>query len=199
MGTFLNLFQLIFLVKACSFPFLFSTGGSKSKRPHYESKRPQIKRSPPRVKTSPFLIVYILILFIFLFFLFHLVFWRRCRSYLATEFLERSSSRKMMFLCMMMMWQCVLCLRKYLFSLHYLYHYVSIYIILLFTFIIILLKKKNISFDFWRFCVVIWFFHPHHNSQWPPTLKDFYTRSYPLHYFLILILEKESLLILYMS
>ena len=134
MGTFLNLFQLIFLVKACSFPFLFSTGGSKSKRPHYESKRPQIKTSPPRVKTSPSLIIYILILFIFLFFLFHLVFWRRCRSYLATEFLERSSSRKMM-------WQCVLCLRKYLFSLHYLYHYVSIYIILLFTFIIILLKK----------------------------------------------------------
>ena len=35
------------------------------------------------------------------------------------------------------------------------------------------------------------FFHPHHNGQWPPTLKDFYTRSYPLHYFLILILEKE--------
>ena len=25
----------------------------------------------------------------------------------------------------------------------------------------------------------------------PPTSKDFYTRSYPLHYFLILILEKE--------
>ena len=143
MGTFLNLFQLIFLEKACSFPFLFSTGGSKSKRPHYESKRPQIKTSPPRVKTSQSLIIYILILFIFLFFLFHLVFWRRCRSYMATEFLERSSSRKMMFLCMMMMWQCVLCLRKYLFSLHYLYHYVSIYIILLFTFIIILLKKKD--------------------------------------------------------
>ena len=27
--------------------------------------------------------------------------------------------------------------------------------------------------------------------QWPPTSKDFYTRSYPLHYFLILLLEKE--------
>jgi len=36
-----------------------------------------------------------------------------------------------------------------------------------------------------------WFFHPHHNGQWPQTLKDFYTRSYPLHYYLILILEKE--------
>ena len=35
------------------------------------------------------------------------------------------------------------------------------------------------------------FFHPHHNGQWPPTSTDFYTRSYPLHYFLILILEKE--------
>ena len=46
-------------------------------------------------------------------------------------------------------------------------------------------------FDFCRFCVVIWFFHPRHNSQWPPTSKDFYTRSYPLHDFLILILEKE--------
>ena len=35
------------------------------------------------------------------------------------------------------------------------------------------------------------FFHPRHNGQWPPTSKDFYIRSYPLHYFLILILEKE--------
>ena len=46
-------------------------------------------------------------------------------------------------------------------------------------------------FYFCRFCVVIWFFHPRQNGQWPPTSKDFYTRSYPLHYFLILILEKE--------
>ena len=36
-------------------------------------------------------------------------------------------------------------------------------------------------------------FHPRHNGQWPPTSKDFYTMSYPLHYFLILILEKEPL------
>ena len=35
------------------------------------------------------------------------------------------------------------------------------------------------------------FFHPRHNGQWPPTSKDFYTRSYPLYYFLIFILEKE--------
>ena len=27
------------------------------------------------------------------------------------------------------------------------------------------------------------FFHPRHNGQWPPTSKDFYTRSYPLHLF----------------
>ena len=48
-----------------------------------------------------------------------------------------------------------------------------------------------LAFDLCRFCVVIRFFHPRHNSQWPPTSKDFYTKSYPLHYFLILILEKE--------
>ena len=48
-----------------------------------------------------------------------------------------------------------------------------------------------LAFDFCRFCVVIHFFQPRHNGQWPPTLKDFYTRSYPLQYFHILILEKE--------
>ena len=48
-----------------------------------------------------------------------------------------------------------------------------------------------LAFDFCRFCAIIRFFHPCHNGQWPPTSKDFYTRSYPLHYFLILILEKE--------
>ena len=42
------------------------------------------------------------------------------------------------------------------------------------------------TFDFGRFCVVIRFFLPRHNGQWPPTSKDFYTRSYSLHYFLIL-------------
>ena len=49
-----------------------------------------------------------------------------------------------------------------------------------------------LAFDFCRFCMVIHFFHPRHNGQWPPTSKDFYTRCYTLHYFLILILEKES-------
>ena len=50
---------------------------------------------------------------------------------------------------------------------------------------------------FCRFCVVIRFFHPRHNGQWPQTSKDFYTRSYPLHYFLILILEKEPVFSLF--
>ena len=48
-----------------------------------------------------------------------------------------------------------------------------------------------LAFDFCAFCVVFQIFHPRHNSQWPPTSKDFYTRSYPLHYLLILILDKE--------
>ena len=39
--------------------------------------------------------------------------------------------------------------------------------------------------------MAIRFFHPRHNGQWPSTSKDFYTRSYPLQYVLILILEKE--------
>ena len=39
----------------------------------------------------------------------------------------------------------------------------------------------------WSFGVFI----PRHNDQWPPTLKDFYTRTYPLHFLTFLILEKE--------
>ena len=39
--------------------------------------------------------------------------------------------------------------------------------------------------------VLLGVFSSRHNGQWPPTLKNFYTRSYPLHYLLILILEKE--------
>ena len=35
------------------------------------------------------------------------------------------------------------------------------------------------------------FFYPCHNGQWPPTSNDFYSRYYPLHFFLILILEEE--------
>ena len=45
-----------------------------------------------------------------------------------------------------------------------------------------------------RFCMVIRFFHPRHNGQWPPTSKDFFTRSYPFYYFRILILLKEPVI-----
>ena len=54
-----------------------------------------------------------------------------------------------------------------------------------------------LAFDFCRFCVVIRFFHPRHNGQWALTSKDFYTRYYPLHYFLILFLEKEPVFSLF--
>ena len=40
-----------------------------------------------------------------------------------------------------------------------------------------------LAFHFCRFSVVIRFFHPRHNGQWPPTSKDFYPRFYPLHCF----------------
>ena len=51
--------------------------------------------------------------------------------------------------------------------------------------------KFIVAFNFCRFCVIIRFYHPHHNGQWPPTSKDFYPRSYPLHFCSILILQKE--------
>jgi len=41
-----------------------------------------------------------------------------------------------------------------------------------------------LAFNFCRFCVAIRFVHPSHNGQWPPTSKDFYTRSYPLFSYL---------------
>ena len=31
-----------------------------------------------------------------------------------------------------------------------------------------------------QFCVVICFYHPRHNGQWPPNSKDFHRRCYPL-------------------
>ena len=49
-----------------------------------------------------------------------------------------------------------------------------------------------LGFDFFLFSVVTRFFHPRHIGQWLPTSKDFYTRSYPLHYFLILFLRKSQ-------
>ena len=52
--------------------------------------------------------------------------------------------------------------------------------------------KKNLRSTFVRSAWSFVFFIPsRHNGQWPPTLKDFYTRFYPLHICLILILEKE--------
>ena len=48
------------------------------------------------------------------------------------------------------------------------------------------------SFDFCRFCVVIQFFHPRYNGQWPPTSKDFLSQIWSIKFiFPILILEKE--------
>ena len=44
-----------------------------------------------------------------------------------------------------------------------------------------------LAFDFCRFCVVIRFFIPANDLR---LRKIFYPRFYPLHYFLILILEK---------
>ena len=54
-------------------------------------------------------------------------------------------------------------------------------------------RNSVVSDAIWHSCMccVIRYFHPRHNGQWPPTSKDFYTRSYPFHYFLILFLEKE--------
>ena len=48
---------------------------------------------------------------------------------------------------------------------------------------------------FCRFCVV--FSSPPQRPMTPDFDKDFYTRSYPLHYFLILILGKEPVFSLF--
>ena len=52
-------------------------------------------------------------------------------------------------------------------------------------------KKMFLAFNICWFCVVIRFFHPGYNDQWPPTSKDFYPRFYSLHFLTILVLEKE--------
>ena len=53
-------------------------------------------------------------------------------------------------------------------------------------------SKKNHT-AFYRFCVVIVFFHPGHNGQWPQTSKDFSIPDFIYYiYFPILILEKEQ-------
>ena len=40
-----------------------------------------------------------------------------------------------------------------------------------------------LAFAFCQVCMIIRFFHPRHNGQWPPTSKSFYPRFYPLHLF----------------
>ena len=54
------------------------------------------------------------------------------------------------------------------------------------------LSSLFLAFELCRFCVVIRFFHPRHNGQWPQTSKDFLSQMF-FHYiyFPILILEKE--------
>ena len=51
-----------------------------------------------------------------------------------------------------------------------------------------------LAFEIFRFCVIIRFFHPLPNGQWPPTSKDFYPRLYPLHFNPIFILQNFRLL-----
>ena len=53
-------------------------------------------------------------------------------------------------------------------------------------------KAIFLAFDFCRFCVIIRFFHPRHNGQWPPTSKDFHPRSYPLHFLSYLYSSKRA-------
>ena len=50
----------------------------------------------------------------------------------------------------------------------------------------------SLAFDFCRFCVVIWFFHPRHNGQLTSNFAGFSIPDF-IHYiyFPILILEKE--------
>ena len=43
-----------------------------------------------------------------------------------------------------------------------------------------------LAIDFCRFCVVIRFFHPRHNGQWPPTSKDFLSQILSITFFSVL-------------
>ena len=56
-----------------------------------------------------------------------------------------------------------------------------------------------LAFDFCRFSVVIRFFHPSHNGQWPPSSKDFRSQilSITFIFLIILILEKEPVFSLF--
>ena len=54
------------------------------------------------------------------------------------------------------------------------------------------MEAKMLAFDFCRFCVVIRFFHPRHNGQWPLTSTDISIPQF-IHYiyYPILFLGKE--------
>ena len=91
--------------------------------------------------------------------------------------------------------------RKTLFWLSKLYHWVTQYRIriVLYSFVCLphFLEPWQSIYSFFfsvrllSVLLIIQFFHPRHNGQWSQTLKDYFTRSYPLHYFLILFFEKE--------
>ena len=113
---------------------------------------------------------------------------------------------KSLWLCFKLRCYCMNCstgLRRYLLSYSKI---ITIHVVALLLLIVDLLlqpyvwllKKQYgtffslfLAFGICRFCVVIRFFHPCHNGQWPPTSKDFYSRLFPLHCLTILILEKE--------
>ena len=57
-----------------------------------------------------------------------------------------------------------------------------------------------VAFDFCRFCVVIRFFHPHHNGQWPPTSKDYLSQILSISFiFLYKFLRKSQYFPFYCS
>ena len=65
---------------------------------------------------------------------------------------------------------------------------VQLEFVLVFFFVVFL------AFDFCRFCVVIRFFHPRHNGQGPPTLKDFLSQILSITFILLSYFLRKSLL-----
>ena len=49
-----------------------------------------------------------------------------------------------------------------------------------------------LAFDFFRFCVVILFFHPRHNGQWPPTTKDFLSQIVSITFIILSSFLRKS-------
>ena len=50
-----------------------------------------------------------------------------------------------------------------------------------------------LALDFCRFCVVIRFFHPRHNGQWPPTSNDFFLSQIVSITFIFLSSERANI------